>query len=142
MRTRNDRIRHAVAFEVIGLVLVVGVGSVLLDIEAHKLGLLGVVMSFLAMGWNYLFNLIFDRWLKHNTGQLQKSFKLRLVHAFLFEGGLVLVSVPMIAVYLDMTLLNAFLMDIGFTLFYLVYAFFYNWVYDKAFPLPNQLQNE
>ncbi|MGL5471006.1 MAG: chlorhexidine efflux transporter [Shewanella sp.] len=27
-------------------------------------------------------------------------------------------------------------MDMGFVIFYLVYAFFYNWAYDRMFPIP------
>ena len=46
-------------------------------------------------------------------------------------------------VLLDLTryefgLLEALLLDLGFVLFYLVYAFIYNWSYDKVFPIPGQ----
>ncbi len=46
------------------------------------------------------------------------------------------VLMPFIAWYLRATLYQAFLMDFSFTLFYLIYAFVYNWVYDIVFPVP------
>ncbi|WCE31430.1 PACE efflux transporter [Vibrio sp. SCSIO 43137] len=136
MRTKGDRVRHAVGFEIIGLLLVVIIGSSLLGIEAQKLGVLGVSMSLLATGWNYVFNFLFDHWLLRRTGRLNKSFPERVIHACLFEGSLVVLSVPIIAWYLEMTLMNAFMMDLGLTLFYLLYTFIYNWLYDKLFPIP------
>ena len=35
-----------------------------------------------------------------------------------------------------MTLLEAFITDIGFTLFFLIYAFIFNWTYNAIFPMP------
>ena len=42
----------------------------------------------------------------------------------------------MIAVYLDIGLWQALVMDLAFVVFYLVYAFGFNWGYDQLFPLP------
>jgi uncharacterized membrane protein len=44
---------------------------------------------------------------------------------------------PLIAWYLGVSLLQAFMMDVSFALFYLVYAFVFNWAYDRIFPLPD-----
>jgi uncharacterized membrane protein len=60
----------------------------------------------------------------------------RLLHAVLFEGGLLIVLMPFIVWYLGASLTQAFLMNGSFALFYMVYALGFNLVYDKLFPLP------
>jgi uncharacterized membrane protein len=67
---------------------------------------------------------------------VQKSLPIRIIHALLFEVGLLLILLPFIAWYLEVSLTDAFLMDVSFAVFYLVYAFVFNWVYDLVFPLP------
>ena len=66
----------------------------------------------------------------------RKSIAVRIGHAFLFEGGLLLILLPFIAWYLSVSLLDAFLMDVSFAAFYLVYTFVFNWVYDLVFSAP------
>jgi len=40
--------------------------------------------------------------------------------------------------WLNVSMLEALVLDLGFVAFYLVYAFVYNWVYDKVFPIPGE----
>ncbi len=56
MRTRLDRIRHAVCFEIIGLILLVGVLSQL-GFDSGHIGVVGIAFSILATGWNYIYNI-------------------------------------------------------------------------------------
>jgi uncharacterized membrane protein len=48
---------------------------------------------------------------------------------------LLVLFLPAIAWYLDISLWDAFKMDIAMATFYLVYAFVFNWVYDRVFPI-------
>lgn len=43
---------------------------------------------------------------------------------------------PIMSLWLGITLLEAFFLDLGFAIFYLIYAFVYNLSYDKIFPFP------
>ena len=52
------------------------------------------------------------------------------------EIGLLFVLLPFIAWYLGISLTEAFLIDVSLAVFYLVYAFVFNWVYDVVFPVP------
>ena len=92
--------------------------------------------SIIATGWNYFYNLLFDHSMVKLRGNVHKTVPIRLLHAFLFEGGLLLLFLPMIAWYLGISLWQAFMMDITMATFYVVYAFFYNLSYDKVFPIP------
>jgi uncharacterized membrane protein len=44
--------------------------------------------------------------------------------------------VPVIAWWLDVSFLQALILDLGLLTFFLVYTFAFNWVFDLAFGLP------
>lgn len=136
MRTFRDRIRHALSFEIIGLLLVVPLGALTFSKPLHDIGVVGLVGSFIATLWNYFYNVIFDHAHKRLTGTTLKSRPVRIVHAVLFEAGLLVALLPFIAWYLDISLVEAFVMDAGFALFYMGYAYVFNLAYDRLFPLP------
>ncbi|SPA48170.1 PACE efflux transporter [Cupriavidus taiwanensis] len=136
MRNTRDRIRHAVGFEVVGLLIFAPLASWAFGYELHQMGLIGAVASLVATGWNYLYNVLFDKGMLRFTGQLRKSVPVRVLHAVLFELGLLVVFLPSLAWYLDISLLDALIMDIAVAGFYMLYALVYNWLYDIVFPVP------
>ncbi|HHQ4528765.1 TPA: PACE efflux transporter [Aeromonas hydrophila] len=140
MRTRNDRIRHAIGFEVIGLLIAAPLASWVTGIELSHMGPLAILFSVLATVWNYVYNIGFDKLLLKYQGHPHKTLWQRVVHTFGFEGGFMALTLPVIAWWLDLALLAALALNIGFVTFYLVYAFIYNWSYDKVYPIPGQWQ--
>lgn len=136
MRSPLDRLRHALSFEIIALLLVVPVAALLMGLPMQDMGVVGVVSATLATLWNMVYNWLFDHALRRLTGTTRKTPRLRILHAILFEGGLLLVLMPFIAWYLQISLIAAFLLDAGLAGFYLFYAFGFNWAYDRLFPLP------
>lgn len=138
MRTTKDRIRHAISFEVIGLLIFAPLASVVFGFELQLMGMIALVGSLIATLWNYFYNILFDKAMLKIKNSVQKTVLIRIVHAVLFEGGLLLLFMPMIAWYLKISLWEAFVMDIAMATFYLIYAFIYNWAYDHVFPIPNQ----
>jgi len=136
MRTTRDRIRHAVSFEIIGLALVTPLGAWAFGMPIHDIGVIGIASATIATLWNYVYNLGFDHVMQRVRGSTQKTGPIRALHTMLFEGGLLLALLPPIAWYLGISLWQAFLMDVSFALFYMGYAFVFNWAYDRLFPLP------
>ena len=137
MRTTADRIRHTVLFEIIGLATCTPLAAWILGKGLLQLGTLGITLSLTAMGLNYVYNLVFDITLVRMGRPVNvRPPWMRMLHAVLFEASLVVITIPMVAWWLDMTLWTAFLTDLGFTLFFLVYTFIYNWLYDIVFPMP------
>ncbi|PKR55882.1 PACE efflux transporter [Thalassospira marina] len=136
MRTTLDRIRHAVSFEIIGLLIVIPLGGWVFDFGMNEIGVVAIVSATIAMLWNYVFNLVFDHIMRAFCGHTGKSLVLRVFHAIAFEAGLLTVLMPFIAWYLDVSLWRAFTMDVSFSAFYLVFAFAFNWAYDVIFPIP------
>ncbi len=140
MRTTKDRIRQAVLFETIGLLLSIPLAALAFGFDLGKTGVLGVAGATMATVWNYLYNLLFDHGLKRLTGSTRKSLALRCLHALGFEFGLMLAFLPVIAWWMGIGLLEALLVDVAFVVFYLVYAFAFTWCYDTVFPDPDARQ--
>lgn len=136
MRTTADRIRHALSFEIIGILLATPLGVLVFGLHSGDSAVLVIGSATVAMAWNYLYNLGFDHGLKALGRSTEKSFITRIIHAVLFEIGLLLMLMPLIALYLGITLWQALVMDLAFALFYMGYALVFNWAYDRLFPLP------
>lgn len=136
MRGTADRIRHVISFEIVALSIITPLGAWVFGVPMLDMGAVGAGAALIAAGWNYVFNLGFDHALARLRGSVRKTLALRVLHALLFEAGLVLVLVPFVAWYLGVGLYEAFLMDLALTVFFLVYAFLFNWAYDALFPLP------
>ncbi|WP_028585839.1 PACE efflux transporter [Desulfogranum mediterraneum] len=138
MRSTKDRVRHTVLFE-IGLVLLCSpMVSIVLEKDILHTGGLTICLSVIAMIVNYLYNVIFDHvLLRLGRSLANRSAKLRAIHAILFEASLLLAALPLIAFTLDLSLWQAFLTDVGFSTFALIYAFAFNWAYDYFLPIPD-----
>jgi uncharacterized membrane protein len=135
MRTVPDRIRHALSFEIIGLLLAVPFGALLFNHPMEDIGVVTIVSSVVATVWNYLYNWGFDHALKRLTGSVEKSLPVRIGHAVLFEVGLVALLMPFVAWYLGISIIDALLLDVSLAIFYMVYAFIFNLAYDRVFPV-------
>jgi len=136
MRTPLDRLRHAIAFECLALLILVPFGALVFGVGMHDFGVVSIVSATLATLWNMAYNAVFDRVLLRLRGTTRKTPAQRIVHAVLFEAGLLVILMPFIAWYLGIGLIAAFVMDISIAAFYVLYALGFNWGYDRLFPLP------
>jgi len=128
--SHKERIFHSILFEVIALILLIGFAALFIDGSLSSITGLAVGLSLLAMAWNYIFNIGFDK--LFGNDRINRSVKLRLFHGLAFELGMLIVTLPLIMWVLNLSFLTALLMDVGFVLFFLFYAIAFNWVYDTA----------
>jgi len=133
MRTFRERVQHALTFEAVALAIFIPGSAALFHQPLDHMGFIGVASATIAMLWNFVFNMGFDRVMLRTRGTLHKTLALRVAHTVLFEAGLVVMLIPMIAWYLGMW--EALLMDVAIVIFYLVYGFLFNIVYDRVFPV-------
>jgi|SRR5699024_8403458 len=136
MRTVADRIRHALCFEIIGLLLVTQLSGWLFNTPLVKFGVLALVLSVLATLWNYVYNLGFDHAMLRFAKRVQKTLLERVLHAFLFEIGMLIITLPLVVWWMEYGFAEAFSMSIALMIFYLVYVYVYNIIYDNVFPIP------
>lgn len=127
-KSLTERCLQALGFELLALALCTPLLAWLMDKPMLDMGVATLAISVLALIWNVIFNGLLERVLKR--WNLRKSAGTRVVHALLFEGGLVAVGVPLIAWWLDISLLQALILDMGVLLFFLPYTYVYHWVYD------------
>lgn len=138
MRTTKDRIRHTLLFEGLAIVLATLIVVMILGLPVGVISALTVTLSLIAMLWNYLYNCAFDAWqLSRDESAVPQDRKLglRVVHAVGFELGFLLLTLPLVMWWLSMGFWQALLMDVGFALFFMLYALAFNWAYDLIFPL-------
>lgn len=124
----TERIFHSLLFEVIALVIMVSALSAFSDVDITSATGIGVAVSLMAMCWNYIYNLGFDK--KFGYNRIDRSFKMRIFHGLGFELGLVFVTLPILMWFLQIDFWTAFMMDLGVIIFFLIYAIIYNWCYD------------
>ena len=139
MSPLRRRILQALLYE---LGAIAFVGPVLAWMFGTAMGstlVLAVLMSSIALAWNYVFNALFERWEARQPVK-GRSFARRLAHGTGFEGGLVLLLVPVMAWWLETTLLKALLADLGVLAFFFVYAVGFTWAFDRVFGLPASAQ--
>ena len=103
---------------------------------SDSLGLMAV-LALIAAVWNGIYNTGFD-WLDGRlSGRTadRRPLGWRVAHAVGFEGGLLLLTLPVIMLWTDMGWLEALLADIALALAYVAYAFVFNLAYDRLFPI-------
>lgn len=96
---------------------------------------LSIATSTIAVTWNYVFTSAFEAWESRQVVR-GRSIKRRICHAVGFEGGLLLIFVPLMAWWLKVSLMQAFAMNIGLAVFFLCYTFVFSWAFDRVFGLP------
>lgn len=128
-RSWLERIFHAFTFEVLAIGISAPLAAWLTGKSILDMGVLTAVVAAMALAWNIVYNLGFDR-LQRRYG-FDRTIVVRVMHASGFEVGLIFMAVPFVAWWLNVTLWHALVVDIGLVLFYLPYTFFYNLAYDN-----------
>lgn len=126
MRSWGERLLHTTLFEAGGLLMATPLASWLTGHGIARMGLLTVVLATFAMLWNLIWNRLFDHWVPTRKRSLMQ----RIAQALGFETGLLIMTLPGVAWWLDMGLIEAFWLDLGFMLFFLVYALAFNTLFD------------
>lgn len=129
------RVLQAILYETFAIAFVGPVLSFAFDKPASSTFGLAVVLSAIALTWNYVFNWIFERW-EARQAVRGRSFARRLAHGAGFEGGLVLILLPVMSFWLDITPMAAFVANLGLLVFFFFYAIVFTWTFDRVFGLP------
>ena len=140
MQARTRRIVQAVLYEAIAVGFVGPGLAFLFDQRQASTIALAAFMSAFALGWSYIFNAWFEKW-ESRQAVKGRSWNRRIAHSLSFEGGLVVMLVPVMAYWLNTSILAAFIADLGVLAFFFVYAIVFTWGFDKVFGLPQSAIN-
>lgn len=135
MTPRTRRVVQAILYEVFAIAFVGPVLGYAFDKPMGSSLVLAFILSSIALAWNYMFNGLFERWEARQASR-RRTFARRLAHGAGFEGGLVLLLAPVMAWWLQTTLLLALLANVGLLVFFFVYAVVFTWCFDLAFGPP------
>ena len=135
MTPKTRRVLQAVLYETFAIAFVGPVLSLAFDKPAASTFGLAFVLSSIALGWNYVFNALFERW-ESRQSRRGRSFARRLAHGIGFEGGLVILLIPVMSLWLDISALDAFVANLGLLAFFFVYAIAFTWAFDRILCLP------
>lgn len=124
----KERIFHAVIFEVAANVIIALSLAWLMNVSVLQSGTLSVISALTATVWNFIFNKLFDSLQKKY--QFERTFLIRAIHAVGFEAGLIITLMPVAMIMLNLTMTEAFFVEIGLVLFFLPYTMLFNWLYD------------
>ena len=136
IRTVLDRLRYALLFEGI-LVVVLSVAMALLfDRSFLDMGALSAVMSLIALVVNFIYNYAYDRYdVRHGRVPTERTRGGRIVHALGFEFTLVLVNLPVIIWWMKWAWWQAVAVDVVAMAAVVVYTYFFTLAYDRLFPI-------
>ena len=135
MKPITRRVVQALLYEIGAIALTSPIIGFAFDTSASSALTLAAIMSTIALAWNYVFNAIFERWESRQTIKGRSIWR-RLAHGIGFEGGLVMMLVPLMAFWLGISFIDAFIAEMGLLLMFFVYAVLFTWAFDKAFGLP------
>lgn len=130
------RVLQAVLYEAFAIAAVGPAMAWFFDAPLGSSLALSVLLSSIALAWNYVFNALFERWEARQPVK-GRSWRRRLAHGIGFEGGLVVFMVPVMAWWLQTTLWLALVADLGLLAFFFVYAVGFTWAFDRVFGLPD-----
>ncbi|CAH5620139.1 PACE efflux transporter [Enterobacter cloacae] len=124
----KERVLHAALFEVTANVIIALSLAWLMNVSVLQSGSLSVISALAATAWNFMFNKLFDGLQKKYA--FQRTFVVRAIHAICFETGLIITLIPVAMVMLNLTVTEAFFVEVGLVLFFLPYTMLFNWLYD------------
>lgn len=127
-RSAKERAFHALTFEIIAILLITPAASWVMGHSVTEMGALTIMFAVIAMLCNVIFNFLFD--IAQRRMEFKRTAKVRIIHTLLFEGFFVMISLPLACWWLSIGLFEAFMLDLSFTIFFLIYTFIFNYVYD------------
>ena len=136
IRTGLDRLRYALLFEGILVLLTAVITALLFDRNIWSMGALWVLISLVALAVNFVYNYCFDLFdVRNGRIPTERSRPWRIVHAVGFEVTLVIINLPLLMWWMNWTIWKALAFDIVAMGAIVVYTYFFTLAYDRLFPI-------
>ena len=129
------RVVYVIGYEGLSVLFTVVVMSGLLGHGGGQSVLTAVLLSTAATAWNYLWNTLFEA-IERRVGATGRGARSRALHALGYEGGVLLVTIPLVSLMLGVSLVEAAMLEAGLLVFFLVFTTVYAMLFDRVFRLP------
>ncbi|MFJ7567641.1 PACE efflux transporter [Herminiimonas sp. NPDC097707] len=130
INTLLRRILHALLFEICALIILVPLMSYGFDMDLFHFGALALILAVCAMVCNMIYNHAYEIVERHYGWR--RTIGMRVWHTLGFEAFFMAVALPLTAWWLHISVIDALVLDLVFSVFFMLYAFAFNWVYDIA----------
>lgn len=131
------RLLYVSLFELVAVFLSTLVLMALSDSDAQESLPVAIMVSSIAVIWNYIYNTGFEAWECRRQIKM-RTFSVRCSHTLGFETGLFLFCLPLYMLWYEVGVWKAIAMESTILLFFLVYTFVFTLLFDKVFTLPHQ----
>lgn len=135
MTPARRKIVYAVSFETLGTLVASVAVTLMSDASAGSSLVLSALTATIALCWSFVFNTVFEAWEARQPVK-GRSLRRRTVHALMFEGGLVLICIPVMAWWLQVGYLEALVYEAGLIALFIAYTYAFTWGFDRIFGLP------
>ena len=135
MTPARRKIVYAISFEALGTLLASVALLLMSEASAGSSFMLSVLTATIALSWSFVFNTGFEAWEARQPVK-GRSLRRRTAHALLFEGGLVLICIPVMAWWLQVGYLEALVYEAGLIALFIFYTYAFTWGFDRIFGLP------
>lgn len=138
MQGMKRRVTYVFFYEVLSFLICAMILAVLSGSTISHTGPLSLLIAVIAVSVNFFYNYAFEWWGKRQHSKTRTIFR-RVVHAIGFQVVLVTILIPLIAWWMQISLVKAFLLDFSLMIIIPCYTFVYNYVFDHLFGLPSYL---
>lgn len=129
------RLVYVAVFEVLAVIFSTAILMGLSGSDAQDSLPVAIMVSAAAVIWNYIYNTLFESWERRNH-VMNRTVVIRCFHAIGFEGGLILICLPIYMLWYSVGVWEAFVMESVLLAFFLIYTFLFTLCFDKIFTLP------
>lgn len=138
MQGMKRRVIYVFFYEVLSFLICAMILAVLSGSTISHTGPLSLLIAVIAVSVNFFYNYAFEWWEKRQHSKTRTIFR-RVVHAIGFQVVLVTILIPLIAWWMQISLVKAFLLDFSLMIIIPCYTFVYNYFFDHLFGLPSHL---
>jgi uncharacterized membrane protein len=137
VRSWRERALQTLAFELGGLLIVAPIWKLVTGATAAESVTLLICLSMAVMLWMAAYNTVFDRVESRLAGNVasDRPHGRRVLHAVGLEVSSALVTWPLIVVVAGLGWLEAMAADLGLTVAYAIYGYFFHIGFDRSRPV-------
>ncbi|MGJ8756683.1 PACE efflux transporter [Acinetobacter venetianus] len=138
MQGTKRRVTYVFFYEVLSFFICAMILAALSGTTLSHTGPLSILIAVIAVTVNFFYNYVFELWEKRQVSKT-RTVKRRVAHAIGFQLVLITILIPLIAWWMQISLVKAFLLDFSLMIIIPCFTFIYNYAFDLIFGLPSHL---